>query len=293
MSWWEIFGGHRESLLVEIRIGSRILGIAPLYSDGETARFMGGADVCDYQDVMVEQEADERGFFGVLLDFLKNRGIRQLDLRGLRSDSATMRGLPPAARDLGCECLVNQEDVSYELALPSTWDGYLADLPGKERHEIHRKFRRLEENFSYRLEILEDTRGVVAATDEFLHLFGLSRPEKKEFLTEQREHFLRRLVRSMAEDRMVRLYFLEISGTRAAAALCFDYRGARYLYNSGLHPDCRQWSAGLICKVLTLRQSILEGAKTYDFLKGNEVYKHRLGAKPIPVSRCSVKLHRA
>lgn len=288
--WWESLGGHGESLLVEIRGGNRMLGIAPLYSDGRTVRFMGGADVCDYQDVVLKRQTDERVFFRALLGFLKDRGIGALDLRGLRVDSATLRGLPPAACDWEYECIVSQEDVSCEMALPATWEGYLADLPGKERHEIHRKLRRLEEKFSYRLEVLQDVRDVGAAMDEFLQLFRLSRPEKREFLTERRELFLRRVVQSLAERRMVRLCFLNLSGVRAAAALCFDYRGTRYLYNSGLHPDYRPWSAGLVCKILTLRQSILDGARIYDFLKGNEVYKHRLGAQPIQVSRCLVKL---
>ncbi len=288
-NWWSAFGTGQDLLLWEIRDGDRLLGIAPLRVEGETARFIGDVDVCDYQDFIVNPGQD-CAFFTALLQLLSRQGIRRLDLGLVRPDSLTMRALPAVAGALGNELLQIEEDVSFEMTLPPTWEAYLSELSGKERHEIHRKFRRLHRGSAHRLEVLEAPRDVECAMDEFLRLFRLSRPEKGEFLTEARERFLRLVVQVLAEHRLVKLCFLEVGGARAASALCFDYNGSIYLYNSGLDPGYRHLSVGLLCKLLTLRRSIEDGRRVYDFLKGAETYKRRLGARPVPLYRCRLSL---
>jgi CelD/BcsL family acetyltransferase involved in cellulose biosynthesis len=288
--WWSTFGAGQESLLWQIRDGGdRLLGVAPLRLEGRTARFMGSLDLCDYQDFIVRRGLEPE-FFHALLLILRQRGISGLDLSGLRPDSATLRGLPAAAEIRGCRMAMEQEDISCELTLPSSWEAYLAALSGKERHEIHRKLRRMEQSFPLRLETVESLEDVDAAMDHFLHLFRMSRPEKREFLTEARESFVRGMARSLAEEGLVRLHFLVAGRKRVASALCFDFQNTVYLYNSGHDPDYRDLSAGLLCKVLTLRHGIESGRGTYDFLKGAETYKARLGARPVPLYRCRISL---
>jgi CelD/BcsL family acetyltransferase involved in cellulose biosynthesis len=288
-SWWRAFGAGQDLLLWEVHDGDRLLGIAPLRVEGETARFIGDVDVCDYQDFIVSSGQD-CAFFVALLHLLNREGIRRLDLGLVRPDSLTAGALPAVAGLLEGEVLWEEVDVSFEMTLPLTWDAYLSGLSGKERHEIHRKFRRLHQSSAHRLEVLEDPRDVECAMDEFLRLFRLSRPEKGEFLTEARERFLRLAVQALAERRLVKLCFLEVGGARAASALCFDYKGSVYLYNSGLDPDYRHLSVGLLCKLLTLRRSIDDGRQVYDFLKGAETYKRRLGARPVPLTHFRLSL---
>ena len=287
--WWKTFGAGQEFLLWEIRHGDQLLGIAPLRVAGDTARFMGSVDLCDYQDFVV-MPGLERQFFWALLHLLKQRGVSGLDLSGLRPDSAAMLALPAAAETQGSGIVWEQQDVSYELALPSSWGAFLSGLSGKERHEIQRKFRRLNQSLSYRLEVIETPPEVDAAMDEFVHLFKMSRPEKVAFLSEAREDFIRRVSRSLAERGLVKLYFLRAGGSRVASALCFDMNDSVYLYNSGMDPHYRDLSVGLLCKLLTLRRSLETGRRTYDFLKGAETYKARLGARPVPLYRCRLSL---
>lgn len=289
MHWWDVFGAGQELLLWEIRDGERLLGIAPLRATGDAARFLGSVDLCDYQDFIVRPglEAD---FFGALLQLLRERGVSRLDLSGLRPDSSTMLALPSAAEAQGCRIDLEQEDVSYELELPASWEAYLSGLPGKERHEIHRKFRRLNQNLRHRPEVIETPLEVEAAMDEFIRLFRVSRPEKDAFLSESREAFLRGVTRSMAEAGLVKLNFLRVGPSRVAAALCYDMKGTVYLYNSGMEPEYRDLSAGLLCKLLSVRHSIEAGRVIYDFLKGAETYKARLGARPVPLYRCRLDL---
>jgi len=45
---------------------------------------------------------------------------------------------------------------------------------------------------------------------------------------------------------------------------------------------------GLLCKVLCIKDSIERGKKRFDFLKGQEAYKYRLGGREVPISNCQI-----
>jgi CelD/BcsL family acetyltransferase involved in cellulose biosynthesis len=94
----------------------------------------------------------------------------------------------------------------------------------------------------------------------------------------------------MAKVNLLKLFFLDLDGKPAAAVMCFDYNSTMYLYNNGYDERFSSLSVGLLSKVLTIKKSIKSERKKYDFLKGTEAYKHRLGGKPVNLYRCQVKL---
>ena len=287
--WWDFFGAGLMPYLRGVRQGGELIGFAPLVLHGEKVSFMGSVDVCDYLDFIVAP-GKESQFFRALIEHLKQQGVTHLDLGHLRHDSTVLTALAPGAESLGCEFSCHQEEVSLELDLPATWEGFLFSLTGKERHEVRRKFRRLEEAASIEFRVLDDTQEIMRAMDTFLTLFRLSRPEKAAFMTLRMAAFFRSLAETMAELKILKLFFLDLDRTPAAAALCFDYEATVYLYNSGHDPRFRGLSAGLLGKVFSIRESIRRGRKKYDFLKGAETYKYRLGGRPVPLYRCQIEL---
>jgi CelD/BcsL family acetyltransferase involved in cellulose biosynthesis len=84
---------------------------------------------------------------------------------------------------------------------------------------------------------------------------------------------------------MLRLYFLDLEGRPAACALCFENADTLYLYNSGYDRQFAALSVGQVCTILTIKEGIAGGLKCYNFLKGDEVYKKRLGGKPVGLVR--------
>ena len=280
--WLEHFGGSREPHIYKITESGELLGFAPLLMHDAEASLIGSPDVCDYLDFIVAPDRREQ-FFSGLVAHLRQQGIMSLDLGPLRPDSA-------AQAYFGCGGSCTQEDISYELELPDGWDRYLNTLAVQQRHEVRRKLRRLEEAGRFAYNVVDAPEAIDAAMDIFLHLFMISRPDKNAFMTEAMEAFFRSLARSMALRGLVRLGFLDIDGAPAAAVMCFEYSGTVYLYNSGFDPRFRHLNAGLLCKVLSIRDSIERGKKVYDFLKGAEIYKQRLGGRPAPLQRCRVLL---
>jgi CelD/BcsL family acetyltransferase involved in cellulose biosynthesis len=288
-AWWEVFRPEWEECLVSVRDGEELIGIAPLMVSGRIAQFMGSPDICDCFD-LVAAPGKEQLFCRALLDYLRSRGISMLDLGPVRPDSAVYIHLAVAAEEAAAPAVCIPENVVLELPLPATWDGFLHLLAAKERHEIRRKLRRLDEAGNWSSRMVYGPDSAHAAMDSFLELFMQNRPDKACFLTEQMASFFRAMGTALAQEGILKLFFLDLDGRPAAAALCFDYNDTMYLYNNGYDRSYSSLSVGLLSKVLSIRQSISLQRKTYDFLKGAEEYKYRLGGRPVQLYRCRIEL---
>ena len=287
--WWRVFGSGAEPYLGVVRQGEEIIGIAPLILEDKTASIIGSADVCDYLDFVVAP-GREKAFFTVLLDDLRQKGISHLDLNLLRPDSTVLTGLVPLAHDWKHDVRCDQEDVSLEMDLPATWDEYLALLAPKQRHEVKRKLRRLEEAGIVDYRVVEGRSSVSSVMDVFLRLLTESRKEKADFMTTRMESFFRTLAEAMAEAGLLRMGILELDTLPAAIVMTFDYHECVYLYNSGYDPQYRSLSVGVLSKVLCVRDSIQRGRKRFDYLKGGESYKHHIGGRDIPLYNCQITI---
>ena len=287
--WWNIFRPEGEQCLLSVREGAELIGIAPLMVNGRTAQLMGSPDVCDCLDVIVAP-GKEKLFCRALLDHLRAQGISTLELGPVRPDSTVYTHVMGDAKTFSREVLCTPEDVVLELLLPATWDALLNMLSAKERHEIRRKLRRLEEAGRVDYHVAEDMTAVKSELDTFLTLFRQNRSDKAAFMTGKMECFFRSVAEELAGADILRLFFLTLNNEPAAAVMCFDYQATRYLYNNGYNERFSQLSVGLLSKVLNIKESIERRYRKYDFLKGAEVYKHRLGGEPIPLYRCRITL---
>jgi CelD/BcsL family acetyltransferase involved in cellulose biosynthesis len=287
--WWRVFGEGAELRLNAVRDGEKVIGVSPLAERDGTAHFVGSADVCDYLDFVVSP-GRETDFFNTMLDYLKEQGINSLELESLRPDSAALTGLADIAINRSCKTTIRRDDVSLDLALPATFEEYLEMLNSKQRHEVRRKLRRLAEAGEINYRLVSDGKGVSGAMDTFLQMFTESREDKADFLTGRMEMFFRLLTEKLAEAGLLRLGILELDSVPAAMVICFDYNNGIYLYNSGYDPRYVSLSAGLMSKVLCIKESIEEKRRVFDFLKGEEIYKYRLGGKEIPLYRCRIDI---
>jgi CelD/BcsL family acetyltransferase involved in cellulose biosynthesis len=285
--WWHEFGFEAELYLGAVRQGGTLIGIAPLLLRGAEASFIGSTDVCDYLDFIIVP-GREIDFFNILLDDLTERGISRLDLRPLRPNSTVLSHLIDIARDRKYEVSCKVEDISLELDLPPTWEGYLRTLTQKQRHEVRRKLRRFWEAGDVNYRMIEDSKSASESIPIFLRLFRKSRQDKAIFLTTRMESFFTSLIKSMAQAGLLRLGILELNASPVAAVICFDCNNMVFLYNNGYDPQYSLLSVGLISKVLCIKDSIERGRGKFDFLKGAEEYKHRLGGKEVNLYGCQI-----
>jgi CelD/BcsL family acetyltransferase involved in cellulose biosynthesis len=273
-----------------VQEGGQTVGAVPLVVEGDIARFLGQPSVCDYQDIVVCRGYSDKVVQG-LLQHLADQGIRRLSLETLHPNAAVLMGLQaPATRRLFKSMELIEIDVTYETALPESWEDYLQQLNGKQRHEVRRKVRKLEAAGTHAFDLACNNGRLPEARDTFLKLFHLNRQDKAEFMDQTMTAYFHDLTDSLADYDLLRLYTLEVNDQATAAVLCFDYQGVRYLYNSGYDERYQDLSVGVLCKLFSIREGIQMGCRRYDFLKGAEIYKKRIGGHEVPLYRCELTL---
>jgi len=287
--WWSSFGKGLATHLCVVRHHNALLGIAPLAVSEHTAYLIGDSALIDYADFIVAPTRHQE-FFSTLCNYLRHEGVSRFDTGRVRVDSTVVSCLQTYSAPLGCKVSCRPVDVLFEMNLPDTWEGYLDLLSGKERHETLRKLRRLERADHFNVRVIEDKTVVSAAMDTFVTLFQSNRVEKKQFMAGSIETFFRSLAVRMAEEGLLKLFFLELNGTSTSVAMCFDYGSTVYLYNNGYDQRFSNLSVGFMSKVFSIRESIRLGRKKYNFLRGSEPYKRRLGGHPVELCHCEVIL---
>ncbi len=287
-SWREAFSPEGELWVRSLHRGEELLGAAALRIEGDRGVLAGDPEVCDHLDLL-PAAGREALFARAFLAATRAEGLRRLDLFDLRPDSAVLATLAPAAQAEGLEVDIRRRAFLFAMDLPGRWEDYLASLSPKERHEVRRKLRRIEERAAEPFRRIAGGEEAEAAIAIFLTLFRRTRPEKAAFLTAKTAAFFRLLALRLPQFRLGLTF---VDGAPAAAVCCFDFRGTRYLYNSAYDAAFAPVGAGMACKILSIRDAIACGLSRYDFLKGEEPYKRRLGGRALPLFGCRIELDR-
>ena len=275
--WWRRYGDEEARLeIFSVRNGDSLLGIAPLMTRGDTLSFLGDTDLFDYHDFLVRDGCQD-DFYTALWRHIEAMDWQSMELKSLRETSETLRRFPEFAEASGWTVSVSDEDVSPYTHLQPSWDEYVSGLRKKDRHELRRKLRRLNNGNEATQYAFHDADEIADAMPDFFKLMRASRPDKDDFLTADREGFFNELAQELASRNQFKLFFLELNDVRVASCICFDYNGSYLLYNSGYDPEYSRLSVGLLNKALCIQDAIETGKKSFDFLRGNERYKYNLG----------------
>ena len=219
-----------------------------------------------------------------------------IDLRRLRCGDLVTDALAAAfgAREMteGWTLNVEPEEVCPVASIPAgiDFDGYLATLDKKERHEIRRKVRRAEAAGELRLDVSNEP---LADLDAFIDLHQKRWGEAGLFPHtpggDQSRVFVRRLFALFGSDGPLKLSFLTVAGRRIAAGLHFQTADSFLYYNAGVDPDAQDLSPGVVLVAKYLEYAIGAGLRRFDFLRGDEAYKHGWGGVDEPIQRLLVR----
>lgn len=256
--------------------------------DGVNLSFLASSAVSDYLDFLVLPGYEE-SFFEALLDYLEGVPWRMMDLHCLPVSSPTLEYLPAAAKKRGYLIRTEVEEVCPQISLDSTWEGFLSRLSRKDRHELRRKLRRLEEKADVHYQTVSQANDLPQGIEDFTRLHRISHINKARFMNHTMEAFFQAFLTEFVLKGWAKIYFLEVDGERAATTLCFDYGDDFMLYNSGYDPAYASLSAGLALKAYCIKEAISQGKKAFDFLRGSEAYKYHLGAREAPIFRCVIE----
>lgn len=271
----------RPDVLAEISAAASDPGVRAVVSetaglvisiDGTVVRLAGHADLCDYHTPVGERV--EQLVADLVADLGPGFTYRFDSLPGEAAE-VLAKGLAEA----GLVVSTTKHISTAVLSLPTDFDSYLHAIGKKQRHELRRKRRRYEEVVG---EVrFESATGSVV--EEFIRLHRRSPGAKGVFMDEARATLFRRLI---ALDGW-RIDMLRHPGSGEMVAALFVYvdDDGYFLYNSAFDPELREASPGNVILTLAIEMAIGAGSSRFDFLKGEEEYKYRLGAHPRPLYR--------
>ncbi|MBN1886914.1 MAG: GNAT family N-acetyltransferase [Thermoflexales bacterium] len=294
-TWWTHLG-EGELLLVAVRAGDgQLIGLAPLFRLDKITHMslntVGCVDVSDYLDLIVAR-GHETAVYEALLDALAGPDAPAWDtwsLCNVPAASPTLSWLPELAAAHGYGVSKSVQEVCPIVRLPSTWEGYLELLDKKDRHELRRKMRRAEEAGAS-MYLTRGEESLDADIDAFIELLIKSRPDKAEFMDASMRAFFHAAAHAARQAGWLLLSFAEVQGVKAAAYLNFDYANTVMLYNSGFDMErFGHLSLGNALAGWSIQHAIEQGRAAFDFLRGNEAYKYRLGGVDTQIYRLELK----
>ena len=274
--WIAVTREHDSAEAVTLAAGDPPHGIAALARDADgTFRFAGG-ELTDEQDV-VAPAGSGRAVASAVGAWIAGERPPRVRLEFVPEDAPTLEVIAAVLADGGYRVDRARLVTSPRLALPGDFDTYVQGLGKKERHELRRKIRRLENATQATFRWASDAeRGTTL--DRFFALHRLSRGEKADFMTPDVERFFRDIADALAPIGRLRLGVLRAHDQDAAVLFAFAYRGTLALYNAAYDPALASLSIGIVSHAWAIREAIRERFDTYDLLRGDEPYKYDLGA---------------
>jgi CelD/BcsL family acetyltransferase involved in cellulose biosynthesis len=250
---------------------------------------IGSIEISDYLDLIV-READLSRFLSGLLNFLTSSitdNWSAIDWYNLPDNSPTLAALKVESEKRGWNHYEEIYRPTPRIALNGSFEDYLMSIDKKQRHEVRRKMRRAAESGRVRFYIVDKGTSIESELESFFHLM-VQDPNKALFLKDVMRDQMSNTIRTAHANGYLWLAFLEVDGVKAAATLCFDYKNKLWGYNSGVSRDYMDLSPGWVIMGYDIQWCCENGRREFDFMRGDEEYKYRLGGVNRFVKRAKV-----
>lgn len=239
-------------------------GIMPVFMDGRTLRFVSDKRVTDMADLLYE-EGFERAVVNSLMEFIKKEKMK-IDLFPVPENSILVDILVPKSDSISA----GKHHPNPVIELPSDIDTYLRNLEGKKRRDLRRKMKNCRGAELVDLD--------ASSIDILFEQMEESSAEKKKFLTGEIRSFFRRL--SDEFQKCNTLHFKALKRGEENLAVIFGFKNDEriFAYNTGFRIIYSSISPGIVAFIMDIFNSIENGYRVYDFLRGDENFKYNLGA---------------
>jgi CelD/BcsL family acetyltransferase involved in cellulose biosynthesis len=207
--------------------------------------------------------------------------LHLVELTDIPDESPLLEELETAVAEIGWR---TQQWPAHKLCpvidLPASWDDFMANLSRSVQKNYQYYRRRLQGQGAF-LEIISNQAEMPEALAEFTRLHNSRRHQKQQkgiFSTSARKLFYKEMLQRFTAAGWVELAFLKVVDERVAGVCQFNYGNSIYYYQTGYDVTWEKYSVGFVLNGLLIERAIGAGRSCFEFLRGEEQYKYRLGA---------------
>lgn len=276
--------------LLGVFSGTRALAILPLQVGARGRLETAGSMISDYLDPLIDPDQEETAWRGIfsLLRQIPESATASLVLHNVRDDAACRNTLPKIC----CEEGYGMDDTITgnvaRIALPASWDGYLASLSAHDRKECRRKLRKAETQAGASLTTCDSHEEAPAHLEHVFQCMesnGGARGVKCRWIYRQ---IFEAATRGLMQRGMMSLHTLRLSGKPAAGIISFRSASGPIAWGAGYDPALAAWSPGVVAFTMAIREAIARGERVFDLLRGDQRYKYDLGAVDHPIHQLTL-----
>jgi CelD/BcsL family acetyltransferase involved in cellulose biosynthesis len=298
LSWWQAYQSLNSQLSVLAIHGAdnQVLGLAPFcmretWSAGRVIRFLGSGHACvDFQSLLTANGQEQTVGIEVARWLLSHRsqlGWSLLELEGATEHDPALAALGEHLCSAGCLLQQTLLENTWRLDLSDGWSGFLSRLSKTQGRQTRNLLNRFDKRQSWTLRLVREQADIPAALNACIDLHQrrwLSSNKAGCFADPRFRQYIIKACDQLAVRSGVCIALLEESGQPIAAQLCVqDESGNLYMYQSGRDPSRDADAVGRVLNLLLARYACEARLQFIDYLRGDELYKARLGAQP---ARC-------
>jgi CelD/BcsL family acetyltransferase involved in cellulose biosynthesis len=278
--------------LVTLNEGAHLAGVIPLQVNRGGSLETPGEMISDYLDPLIETADPAAGWSALLalLRSLPGGGAKEVILPNARADAPCRPTLAAVCKTEGYELSDEPSGTASRIALPKTWDDYLARLAGHDRKELRRKMRNAQTKAAGRLKVYEsDDLALPQELDRVFDFMKSAGGAKGIKATWMYRPLFKRALPGLIAGRRLRLYSLILDDQPAAGLICFPATQGPMMWAGGWNPEFSKLSPGIVLFGMAIQHAIEQGAATFDLLRGQSRYKSELGAQDVPIHRLTLR----
>lgn len=291
--WWKHLGQDCQLRILTATKHGQICAVAPLVvssHNGEIgARFLGSGKACTDHARLVVEHDDVAEFCHAIAEETNPKSglladVSLLEFEGVSPDS----NVNTLCEQLGSRYWNYRIDLesTWLVPLPHCWESFVTD-----RHKsLRRKIRKAEKRYQSGEAVARSTKEGLDFESAFDTLVDLhqnrfeSKGEPGVFSDERFAAFLRNAARDLVSsgDR-AEIIVAEVQSEAIAAQLYLQSSRGPQMYQSGICSDHMDLEPGHLLFVHQFQKAIDNGCAEFDFLRGDDHYKHAWGGQPSPL----------
>ena len=296
LPWWQDrLAKNPASRLITAKVvdgadAERVLGVCAFELNAGLLSFAGGRDVVDYMGPVAVAGREKEVAAALCRSMFDEPAWDRASLAGLVHNDAAAQAIIDEVVRIAPDAVVETYDQAPRIEQAP--QGYLALLNSKRRADVLRKRNRLVEAVGELEFVVSTCETAGDSLERLLAWKAEANPETREFVAEY-GGFVRTMVAELAAVDAAHVVELHAAGRPLAAAIMLAHRNTAYIYNMAydmnLAVEDRAGLAPGVVLVSFLVERNLDRGLRFDFLKGAQDYKLRLGGVPVDLVEITVE----